>query len=156
MSESAGLHIIMDAFVADPAVFTKEKLSELFAKLVTALDMKALDKSVFYEVPVDPEVLERVKRTGTFEDEGGITGFQVISTSHMSLHAWPLQHFFSLDTFSCKTFDADLAIRVIKETLGVTEASVKVVHRRKPSRRRSSVVRVRTKSAKSCVEATAS
>jgi S-adenosylmethionine/arginine decarboxylase-like enzyme len=154
MSESAGLHIIMDAYVADAAVFTKEKLTELFAKLISALDMKALDKSVFYEVPVDPEVLERIKRTGTFEDSGGITGFQVISTSHMSLHAWPLDHFFSLDTFSCKDFNAELAIGVIKETLGVTEASVKIIQRRKPSRRRSSVTRLK-RSLQPCTEAVA-
>jgi S-adenosylmethionine decarboxylase len=135
MGESAGLHIVMDAYVADGAIFTKPKLTELFAKLITALEMKALDKSVFYEVPVDPAVLERVKKTGKFEDEGGITGIQVISTSHMSLHAWPLQEFFSLDVFSCKTFNSDLALGIIKETLGVTEASVEIVHRKKPERK---------------------
>lgn len=135
MSESAGLHITMDAYVADGTIFTKARLTELFAKLITALEMKALDKSVFYEVQVDPAVLERVKRTGKFEDEGGITGIQVISTSHLSLHAWPLQEFFSLDVFSCKDFNADLALGIIKETLHVTDASVEIHHRKKPERR---------------------
>lgn len=133
MSNSAGLHLIMDAYVADSAVFTRETLERLFAQLIAALHMKALDKATFYEVPVDPEILERVKRTGHFEDEGGITGFQVISTSHMALHAWPLQNFFSLDAFSCKSFNDDLAISIVKESLGVVNDHTIVLRRKKPS-----------------------
>ena len=132
--ESAGLHIIMDAYVRAPAVFTREKIERLFVKLTAALEMKALDKPKTYEVPVDPAVLARVKATGKFEDEGGITSFQVISTSHMSLHAWPLQSFFSLDAFSCKEFDSSIALTIIREELGVTTENTKLVFRRKPSR----------------------
>src|SRR5271170_6443054 len=129
---TAGQHITMDAYVAEPSVFTKERLETLFGKLVMALDMKALDKAMVYEVPCDPKVLERVKKTGKFEDEGGITSIQVISTSHLSLHAWPLQNFFSLDAFSCKDFNAELALSIIRETLGVVAEETNVVKRRKP------------------------
>lgn len=131
--ESAGLHILLDARVVDASVFTRETLEQLFAKLITALEMKPLDKAVFYEVPVNPEVLERVKQTGHFEDEGGVTTIQVISTSHISLHAWPLQSFVSCDVFSCKTFNSDLALGIIRKTLGVIAESVHVIHRTKPS-----------------------
>jgi S-adenosylmethionine decarboxylase len=130
--DSAGLHVTMDAYVADSSVFTREKLEALFGKLITALEMKALDKPMVYEVPCDPAVLERVKATGKFEDEGGITSIQVISTSHLSLHAWPLQKFFSLDAFSCKDFNADLAISIIRETLGVEADETVVLKRWKP------------------------
>ena len=129
---TAGQHITMDAYVAEPSVFTKERLETLFGKLVMALDMKALDKAMVYEVPCDPKVLERVKKTGKFEDEGGITSIQVISTSHLSLHAWPLQHFFSLDAFSCKDFNAELALSIIRETLGVVAEETNVIKRHKP------------------------
>jgi S-adenosylmethionine/arginine decarboxylase-like enzyme len=134
MNKSAGLHIIMDAYVKDSSVFTEAGLTTLFAKIVAALEMKPLDKAVFYEVDVDPAVLERVKLTGNFEDEGGITGVQVISTSHLALHAWPLQNFFSLDAFSCKAFDAGLAINIIRETLGVLADETRVVARTKPEK----------------------
>lgn len=134
MNDSAGLHVIMDAYVADSTVFTRERLETLFAKIVQALDMKALDKAQVYEVPVDPAILERVKRTGKFEDEGGITSIQVISTSHLSLHAWPLQNKFSLDAFSCKNFDAGLAINIVREMMGVTTDHVHVVQRTFPRR----------------------
>ena len=131
MSDSAGLHIVMDARVMDPSVFTKVHLVDLFEKVVRALDMKPLDKVQVYEVPVDPVILERCRRTGVFEDEGGISTVQVISTSHLSLHAWPLQRFFSLDAFSCKTFDAELALSIIRESIGVVCESTLVIRRKK-------------------------
>jgi S-adenosylmethionine/arginine decarboxylase-like enzyme len=133
MSDSAGLHIIMDARVADASVFARERLVRLFVRIVEALDMKPLDAVQVYEVPVDPEILERVQRTGKFEDEGGISTIQVISTSHLSLHAWPLQKFFSLDAFSCKDFDAEKALAIVREALHVESESTLVVRRRKPS-----------------------
>lgn len=129
---SAGLHLTVDGFVTDPATFTREKIEGLFAQIIAALDMKALDKPQVYEVPVDPEVLRRVQQTGKFEDEGGITAIVVISTSHLSIHCWPLQKFFSLDAFSCKDFNADLTFAIVRETLGVSKANVSILQRRKP------------------------
>lgn len=129
---SAGLHLLMDGYVRDSAVFTKGNLEVLFAKLLAALEMKPLDRAMHYEVPVDPEILERVKRTGTFEDEGGLSSIQVLSTSHLSLHSWPLQNLFSADCFSCKEFNAPLAVAVLRETLGVTAVHTTVIKRRKP------------------------
>lgn len=131
-SKSAGLHLTMDGYVGDPAVFSKEKIEELFTKLTEALSMKMLGSPVIYEVPVDPEVLERCQRTGVFEDEGGITGVAVISTSHMSIHCWPLQKFFSLDAFSCKDFDSKVAISLIREFLGTSSDNISVMSRFRP------------------------
>ena len=133
---SAGLHLTMDGYVKDSTVFTKETIEGMFAKVIAALDMKALGPAHVYEVPVDPEVLRRVQETGTFEDEGGITAIVVISTSHMSIHCWPLQGFFSLDAFSCKTFDPNLAKMIIQETLGVVSANVHILERSKPEKPR--------------------
>ena len=131
--ESAGLHIMMDARVSDPSVFETKRLTGLFEKVVQALDMKPLDKVHVYEVPVDPAILARAKRTGLFEDEGGTSVIQVISTSHLSCHAWPLQKFFSLDAFSCKEYNTELALSIIRETLNVTSEYTLVVKRKKPT-----------------------
>lgn len=131
-SQSAGVHLILDGYVKDAAVFTKENIEQLFAKVISALDMKALGPAHVYEVPVDPEVLKRVQETGKFEDEGGITAIVVISTSHMSIHCWPLQKFFSLDAFSCKPYDARLALSIIKEMMGVGDANVSILDRYRP------------------------
>jgi S-adenosylmethionine decarboxylase len=133
MNESAGVHVIIDGYVRDPSVFTKNKIEELFHGLTDALSMKMLGAPIIYEVPVDSSILERCKKTGNFEDEGGITGFAVISTSHMSIHCWPLQKFFSLDTFSCKDFDSDKAISIIRRSLDVHFDNVTVLNRRRPN-----------------------
>jgi S-adenosylmethionine/arginine decarboxylase-like enzyme len=133
MNESAGLHIVMDARVRDASVFTRDRLTSLFIKVVSALGMKPLDKVQVYEVPVDPVILARARQTGVFEDEGGISTIQVISTSHLSLHAWPLQKYFALDAFSCKDFDHELALSIIRETLGVHAENTLIIKRRKPT-----------------------
>ncbi len=134
MRNSAGLHVIVDAYVKDSTIFTKETIENLFEKLVVELDMKMLAKPQVYEVDVDPKVLERVKLTGKFEDEGGITAVAVISTSHMSIHCWPLQKFFSLDVFSCKNFNSIVALDIIHTMLGVEDWKVCVLPRSKPNR----------------------
>jgi S-adenosylmethionine/arginine decarboxylase-like enzyme len=133
MNDSAGLHILMDARVADSSVFTREKLCQLFNQLTVALRMQPLGAVQVYEVPVDPRTLERVKETGVFEDEGGISTLLAITTSHLSLHAWPLQRYFALDTFSCKDFDAEAALAIIRDSIGVISENTLIVKRRKPS-----------------------
>lgn len=133
MSESAGTHLLMDGYVADSAVFEAGRLTALFQELVGVLDMTILKGPDFIEVPVDPEVLERVKLTGKFEDEGGITGTCIISTSHMSIHCWPLQRFFSLDVFSCKDFDAPKARDLIRNRLRVGPVETRIIQRVKPT-----------------------
>lgn len=134
MNASAGRHVVVDGFVRDAKVFDSEILSALFHDVVKALDMTILKGPDFVEVPVDPEVLERVKITGKFEDEGGITGTCIISTSHIAIHCWPLQQFFSMDVFSCKDFEHGRALAIIRDVLGVTEANVHILNRVRPMR----------------------
>jgi len=130
--ESAGVHVLIDAFVNDPLVFTKETLANLFVDLVSALDMDILVGPNFVEVPMDPEVLRQSRATGVFRDEGGITGTCIISKSHISIHAWPLQKFFSFDVFSCGDFDPQVAIDLVHARLGVCSANVTIIGREKP------------------------
>lgn len=133
MESSAGVHLIMDGYVDDSAVFNQGYLEVMFSRIITALEMQPLDEARFYEVPVDPKVLERVKRTGKFEDEGGCSMLQVITTSHISIHTWPLQRFFSLDAFSCQDFNSELAQDIVTQYLAVIDHNTTVVKRRRPA-----------------------
>ena len=133
MSKSAGLHVIMDLYVNDASVFEPKKLNEMFYKLVDLLEMKMLRAPEFIEVEMDPEILKRVEETGEFADEGGVTAFCVINTSHLSIHTWGLQKFASLDLFSCKDFDHEKAISFVKEFLDCSKVNVHVVERFKPA-----------------------
>jgi S-adenosylmethionine/arginine decarboxylase-like enzyme len=129
---SAGTHVTIDAFVADPATFKAKSIEKLLHLLVDALGMTILQGPDVIDVPVDPKILERAQETGVFEDEGGTTAFCVISKSHISIHCWPLQKFFSADVFSCCDYEPLIALEIIREHMGVLREDVHVLRRRKP------------------------
>lgn len=125
MKNDAGLHLIFDGYVKDSSVFNSEVLTGLFKRLADALEMQIIMGPDFLEVELDSSKLQ----SDVFQDEGGITGMCVISTSHMSIHCWPLRKCFSMDVFSCKLFKADVASALIKETLGVEDVNILYVDR---------------------------
>lgn len=130
MKHGAGLHIILDGYVKDPSVFNGTALKNAFEKLAEELEMKIIMGPNFLEVELDPAKLQ----SDVFQDEGGITGMCVISTSHMSIHCWPIRKCFSMDVFSCKPFDSDKAKQIIWELLGVEEGNVVAINRYFPRR----------------------
>ena len=73
----------------------------MLVDLIDVLGMRILDKAHMYEVETE------ISKLGVepFEDEGGVTGVCVLSTSHCSIHTWPLRPFFVMDVFSCRDFD---------------------------------------------------
>ena len=126
--KSAGTHLIIDGYVQDAKVFTLERLESLFHNLAKAMDMCILLGPVFVEVPLDESKLTGDK----FRDEGGITGMCVISTSHISLHAWPLRRFFSMDVFSCCDFDTVKAMQIVRGTLSTANVNATNLNRVDP------------------------
>ena len=83
---------------------------ELFlTDLVEALGMRCLGPSHTYEV------LEEIEKLGVepFEDEGGVTGIVVLSTSHCAIHTWPLRSFFVMDVYSCRDFDESIVREIV-------------------------------------------
>jgi len=99
-----GLHLIADGQVPErriEAAFSKAGLTTLMLDLVKVLDMQLIFGPLFKKVKLEPK-----KLTGdVFQDEGGISGICMIGTSHISVHVWPLRRHFSMDVFSCKSFD---------------------------------------------------
>ena len=43
----------------------------------------------------------------------GISGFVMIAESHISIHTFPDQDYVFMDIFSCKEFDAEMAVRYL-------------------------------------------
>ncbi len=105
-----GLHLVVDGTVEDPpSAFSEANLRALMLKLVDDLKMQLIWGPMFKVVEIDES-----KLTGDeFQDEGGISGFCMIGTSHISIHVWPLRKHFSMDVFSCKRFDHDTASETI-------------------------------------------
>ena len=53
----------------------------------------------------------------TLEEKGGVTAFQTLSESHISIHTYPARRAFSLDLFSCRPYDYEAVIRRVGDSL---------------------------------------
>jgi S-adenosylmethionine decarboxylase len=73
----------------------------MLRELIDLLGMRMLGEPHLYEVETE------IAKLGVepFEDEGGVTGVCVLSTSHCAIHTWPLRPFFVMDVYSCRDFD---------------------------------------------------
>jgi S-adenosylmethionine/arginine decarboxylase-like enzyme len=71
-------------------------------ELVELLGMRLLGAPHLYEVETE------IAKLGVepFEDEGGVTGICVLSTSHCSIHTWPLRSFFVMDVYLATSLGA--------------------------------------------------
>jgi S-adenosylmethionine decarboxylase len=45
----------------------------------------------------------------------GVSGFVIIAESHIAIHTFPERNFLTLDIFSCKDFDIDLAVSFVTD-----------------------------------------
>jgi S-adenosylmethionine decarboxylase len=88
--------------------------------LVEALGMRCLGEPHTYEVE------EEIGKLGVepFEDEGGVTGVCVLSTSHCAIHTWPLRSFFVMDVYSCRDFDEQVVRDMIRERFETTKVRI--------------------------------
>jgi S-adenosylmethionine decarboxylase len=59
----------------------------------------------------------------------GVSGIVVIAESHIAIHTFPELDYFTMDIFSCKNFDHELAIRYIKDALDVKDMDRMLVQR---------------------------
>jgi len=119
----------MDAIVkAEKAenLANKAFIGTVLLDLVKILKMEVLVKPNLIEVATDPTKVE------TDDDDGGVTGTCIITTSHLSIHTWPLRLRFSFDIFSCRQFDEDAAAMLLRERFAVTKASTHSIKRNWP------------------------
>lgn len=121
-----GIHLTMDGYVGCEEVFSQPFVFELFYRLVEALSMTILTEPVAKEVP------SNYTKLNSDEDEGGVSYFCMITTSHISLHIWPLRKAFMMDIFSCVPFDVDKAKNLVIDSFGVTHFNSHVLFRSDP------------------------
>jgi S-adenosylmethionine decarboxylase len=125
MGAIAGLHLLVDGAVKDPGVFTESCLHELMVQLVLDLNMELIDGPRFKYIELDPTKLDSI----SFKDEGGISGYCMISTSHISIHVWPLRRAFMMDVFSCAEFDIRTAEETIRKYLNPVSMNTQSISR---------------------------
>lgn len=130
-NEINGSLLVLDGVTTDPSCFNEANLSAMMLEMASTLGMDVIFGPVFKDVELDES-----KLTGDiFQDEGGISGFCMISTSHISIHCWPLRRQFLADVFSCRDFDARKAIAVANKYLAVEMLRPVVVGRFPPKDR---------------------
>lgn len=121
-----GLHLIVDGTTTDVSTYEERNLTQMFEELIEAMGMSIIVPPFFKEVELEPRLL-----TGDrFRDEGGISGLRMVNTSHLAVHCWPLRNAFMFDASSCKRFNANVAVDIIKRYLKVERLRVHRIIRR--------------------------
>jgi S-adenosylmethionine decarboxylase len=94
------MHLTVDGFRANPEKLASEALvKQLLDRLPDAIGMTKISV---------PHVQRYV---GERPEDWGVSGFVLIAESHIALHTFPDHGYVWADIFSCKGFDAHLAIR---------------------------------------------
>jgi len=102
--QAFGLHLTVDAYGCD-----RQRLTDLDG-IHCFLD--AFPGLIGMTRIMPPYVF---KYRGKVPGGWGLSGFVLIAESHISIHTFPDRGFLSLDIFSCKWFDGDLALSVARE-----------------------------------------
>ena len=115
-----GRHVKVLGRGAPSLLGSAKSVEAMLRELVDLLGMRLLGAPHLYEVETE------IAKLGVepFEDEGGVTGICVLSTSHCSIHTWPLRPFFVMDVYSCRDFDPALVEQHLAKSLGAYDVQV--------------------------------
>ena len=120
---------------------------DLYGCSAKLLANEALLRQVLDEYPnhigmekASPVELRDIKTSNPLDD--GFSGFVIIATSHVSLHAWPPYGMVNIDIFSCEDFDVQETINFAQMMFQTDDIEVLAVERalrspRLPSQRHS-------------------
>jgi S-adenosylmethionine/arginine decarboxylase-like enzyme len=112
----SGRHLIIDG-VGDPVKLRSRSFVGAFLLRVAELaSMQVVDVRV-YELPAGPP-----RPDGGFVDPGGVTGYALLTTSHVSIHTFPETGEFKFDLYSCRDFDPEAVRGSVYGQLGVSSA----------------------------------
>ncbi len=114
-----GPHLMVDGYNGDYEILSSvEAITNFLDELPKEIEMtKIMPPYVFkYDGGDKPE-------------DWGISGFVIIAESHISIHTFPEKEYFSLDIFSCKDFDIDKAIEIIKNYFKTDKLEIRTANR---------------------------
>ena len=114
-----GPHLMVDGYNA-----SYEKLSSVSA--VTDF-LETVVKEIGMTKIMPPYVFKY--DGGDKPEDWGVSGFVIIAESHISIHTFPEKGYFSIDIFSCKEFDMDKALSIIKEFFETEDLEVRTTDR---------------------------
>lgn len=148
-----GLHLMVDACVKNPERLTEPDIgTKMIEGIIEKIDMTMILPPVTVKFPHAicemTRVLEGLEEEGLGESKTandlrekleerknesyGYSTFAMIAESHLSIHTFPELEYFSFDCYSCKHFDIDKVIEVMKEHFEITKIEVQQCDRRIP------------------------
>ena len=90
----------------------KDTISNFLKKVTTKLNLTSLGEPIIHNIPFNSDNLDN----DDFMDEGGVTGILILTTSHCTIHTWPLKGGeFLFDLYSCKPFDKNITVKYVND-----------------------------------------
>ncbi len=102
---SYGKELILDLHNCDCSTFTRKSIKKYFNLLCKKIEMKAEKLCWWDDYGLEPEFQQKEAHTK------GTTAVQFILTSNITIHTLDLLNNVYINVFSCKDFDADLAMK---------------------------------------------
>jgi S-adenosylmethionine decarboxylase len=112
------LHVMLDLYGCNAELLADEALlRQVLDEYPTRISM----------VKVSPVELRHIKTSNPLDD--GFSGFVIIATSHISLHAWPPYGMVNIDIFSCEDFDVQETVTYARMMFQTDDVEVHAVER---------------------------
>jgi S-adenosylmethionine decarboxylase len=111
-------HVMLDLYGCSPNLLENEAfLREVLDQYPTRIGMQK----------VGPVELRYIETNNPSDD--GFSGFVIIATSHVSLHAWAPYGMVNIDIFSCEYFEVAEAVAFASKMFQTNDVEVHVVQR---------------------------
>ena len=105
------MHLLFDGYGGEADKLAGESvLYQLLNDLPRAMNMKAISY---------PQVNHY--SGGSKPEDGGLSAFVLIAESHLSFHTFPARGLVWGDLFSCKDFDGEVALRMVRKAFGLQQ-----------------------------------
>lgn len=121
------LHVTLDLYGCNPELLA----DEAFLRGVLETYPERINM-----VKVGPAELRYIKTSNPLDD--GYSGFAIIATSHVSLHAWAPYRMVNIDVFSCEEYAVEDVIAYACEAFQTQDVEVNAIRRATRSPRISS------------------
>ena len=124
---TSGRHLIFTGFVRQEfqnILNDPDYLAQVLHDLIESVGMQVLVPAKMVKVILDPS------KANGHDDCGGVTGTAILSTSHISIHTWPLHLRVSFDLYSCKDFNVSKVMETLTERIGICGGDVVSLNRK--------------------------
>jgi S-adenosylmethionine decarboxylase len=111
-------HVMLDLYGCSPSLLENEAfLRDVLDQYPTHIGMQK----------VGSVELRYIETNNPLDD--GFSGFVIIATSHVSLHAWAPYRMVNMDIFSCEDFDVAVVVAYARKLFQTDDVEVHVVQR---------------------------